>query len=169
MTCPSPVGPRGFAQLSIPSIAVAVAVLLTLLGIPASAADAQDTPADWTSGPCVFKGSKQMTAGNVECSYLHVPLRHAAPDGAKIKLAVIILRFHGADKHPHPVLYAQGGPGGSTLETYVSVLLAAKAAGQYKRDLVLWDQRGTLHSEPNLLCPEVTDVQIRDAVEFSRA
>jgi hypothetical protein len=62
-------------------------------------------------------------------------------------------------------LDAQGGPGGSTLETYVRALLAAKAADQYKRDLVWWDQRGTLHAEPNLLCPEVTDVQIRDAVE----
>ena len=30
-----------------------------------------------------------------------------------------------------------------------------------ERDIVLFDQRGTLHSTPNLLCPELTDAQIK--------
>ena len=62
----------------------------------------------------------------------------------------------GENPAPDPLIMAQGGPGGSTIETYTSALLM-KPEILNDRDVVLFDQRGTLHSDPSLVCPEVVD------------
>lgn len=165
VTVQSPFSPNRILKLSVPGIAVAVAMLMGILGSSPPEAYSQTKFADWSPGPCMYKAAKNGAPPNVECGYLSVPLRHAEPIGQKIKLAVAIVRYKGADKNPDPVFYAQGGPGGTTLETYAGFVLLNKTAERYKRDLVLWDQRGTLHSQPNLLCSEVNDVQLKEAIE----
>jgi pimeloyl-ACP methyl ester carboxylesterase len=50
---------------------------------------------------------------------------------------------------------AQGGPGGSTLDAFLPAFGSGELARLLEdRDVVLFDQRGTLYSEPALLCPE---------------
>lgn len=92
---------------------------------------------------------------HIDCGYMVVAQRHADPDGPTIRLAVAILKSHSASPAPDPVVYLEGGPGGSALEGWDHWLLSPFLAS---RDLVLVDQRGTGYSEPSLYCPESDDV-----------
>src|SRR5262245_39165083 len=51
------------------------------------------------------------------CGYLTVPEQHSRPDGPTIALGVVILKSNGPSPRPDPLVMAQGGPGGSTIET----------------------------------------------------
>ncbi|MBN1373607.1 MAG: alpha/beta fold hydrolase [Anaerolineaceae bacterium] len=110
-------------------------------------------------GPCMFEVPPGITEGEqVDCGWLVVPEEHANPNGPTIKLAVAILRSQVANPRPDPLVMAQGGPGGSTIDYYSQVLFYS---GLWKnRDIILFDQRGTLYSEPNLVCSEVLDKTI---------
>ena len=55
------------------------------------------------------------------------------------------------NRAPEPLFIAQGGPGGSSIDSFAQLLvsnLETRPAGN--RDLVVWDQRGTFFSEPAL-------------------
>jgi len=99
----------------------------------------------------------------VVCGYVEVPLDHSNPEGATIELAVFIIRSRAANAAPDPLFLAQGGPGGSTIETYASLLLSNNDLAP-DRDIVLFDQRGTKYSQPNLYCEEI-DALIADTIE----
>jgi pimeloyl-ACP methyl ester carboxylesterase len=88
----------------------------------------------------------------IECGYVAVPLEHAKPAGPTIKLAVAILRAKAPIPDGDPLVMLQGGPGGGTIETYVTIMSASPLRAT--RDIVLFDQRGTGKSLPALKCPE---------------
>jgi pimeloyl-ACP methyl ester carboxylesterase len=89
----------------------------------------------------------------VECGTLTVPARHAEPAGPTIKLAVAIVKSTGANPAPEPLVLLQGGPGGSTIDTYSQLLFLPEGQRMLReRDVVLFDQRGTLYSQPALTC-----------------
>ncbi len=88
-----------------------------------------------------------------ECGYVTVPEQHNDPDGDQIRLAVTILPSESNHPAPDPLFMAQGGPGGSSLELFP--LLMLNSSIHLDRDIVIFDQRGTFYSEPNLLCPEL--------------
>jgi len=91
----------------------------------------------------------------MECGYVTVPLRHAQPTGPTIQLATIILPAVATPRLPDPLFMAQGGPGGSTIDAYGAQLAyGPENRPTTNRDIVLWDQRGTLYSKPALFCPE---------------
>jgi pimeloyl-ACP methyl ester carboxylesterase len=94
-----------------------------------------------------------------ECGYLTVPEQHSQPDGSTIELGVVILKSNGPSPRPDPLVMAQGGPGGSTIHTYATLLLDSPL--RRERDIVLFDQRGTLRSKPALLCPENIELTLR--------
>ncbi len=110
-------------------------------------------PADCMFDPLI-PGMRDET---IRCGYLTVPeqRRGEDDDGRTIRLAVAILESAGDNPRPDPLFIAQGGPGGSTIDTYANLLVDHPL--RQARDLVLFDQRGTLYSEPNLLCPESFD------------
>src|SRR5688500_5382452 len=73
----------------------------------------------------------------VDCGYLTVPERHENPDGQQIELAVAIVRATDPNPRPDPVVYLEGGPGGSALwglEGWLEIPLLES------RDLILFDQ-----------------------------
>jgi pimeloyl-ACP methyl ester carboxylesterase len=106
---------------------------------------------------CMFKNATLL--GNVECGYLTVPERHNAPDGPKIRLAVAIARSTGENPVPDPLVLAQGGPGGSTIDLFADQLVLANFQEiRRDRDIVMFDQRGTLYAEPDLRCAEDTEL-----------
>ena len=78
-------------------------LLLVLLGAAGGSAAAQDGDAVGTfiPAPCMFDGidlgltSLDGAALGFECGYVIAPLRHAAPDGATIRLPVAIRRAPG--------------------------------------------------------------------------
>ena len=108
-------------------------------------------------------------AATVDCAVLTVPERHANPNGATLQLAVAVLRAGNGNAKPDPVLYLEGGPGGSALtglDAWVGIPLTAD------RDFILFDQRGTGYSEPGLFCERYEydfDVDAADSPTYYKA
>ncbi len=112
------------------------------------------------SASCMFDNPTGFVEGEtIECGYVRVPEQHAHPDGPSIRLAVAILKSHAENPAHDPLFIAQGGPGGSSIDTYTQIVRPDTRVLD-KRDIVLFDQRGTLHSEPSLMCQEVIDLTI---------
>jgi pimeloyl-ACP methyl ester carboxylesterase len=72
---------------------------------------------------------------------------------------VVIIKSLDPQPKPDPLVVAQGGPGGSTIDTYVNILLGDNDL-RTDRDIILFDQRGTLYSKPTLNCTEVDQMTI---------
>ncbi len=105
----------------------------------------QDRPCDPT------RAAALPSSVRVECHWLAVPVRRSTGDGRTFRLAVTVVRSPGADPTTVPVVYVSGGPGGpggAPNDWVGSPTLA-------RRDVVLFDQRGTGQSEPDMDCPEV--------------
>jgi pimeloyl-ACP methyl ester carboxylesterase len=96
---------------------------------------------------------------DVICGYITLPERHNQEDGTQIQLAVVIIKSRAVNPKPDPLFMAQGGPGGSTIDTYAEYFLSNDVIFA-DRDIVLFDQRGTLYSKPTLLCPELDQLLI---------
>ncbi|MCS6847146.1 MAG: alpha/beta hydrolase [Anaerolineae bacterium] len=99
---------------------------------------------------------------NTDCGWLTVPARHADPLGPKIELGVVVLRANAARPQPDPLFMAQGGPGGSTIESYLEEMKDSPI--RTERDIVLFDQRGARHTRPALACDELDRLTI-DTIE----
>ena len=126
---------------------VLVVMLLPLAGV-AAPIHAQDGPAlGFEAWDCPFPALDGVT-----CGYLTVPEDRSQPDGYTIDLAVAIISPWGSDPDPVPVIYLEGGPGGSPLLS-TDVFQAEPIAENHT--LILFDQRGTGFSLPSLNCPEL--------------
>lgn len=104
---------------------------------------------------CPFQIPMGMTIGeNIECGYLIVPENRADPASPTIRLLYSILRHPDGNPLPDPIVYLEGGPGGSRLEflsiTYSLLFEPFFAAN---RDIIILDQRGVGLSDPALDCP----------------
>jgi pimeloyl-ACP methyl ester carboxylesterase len=96
----------------------------------------------------------------VECGYLTVPEDRANPTGPTVRLAVGRFKAAAANPAPDPIIYLEGGPGGSPLRTWVNNFNSYFGPFAQKRDVILLDQRGTGYSQPALDCPETTQVTL---------
>ena len=89
---------------------------------------------------------------DVRCGYLLVPEDRTDPGGAIIELAVAIIPAANGAPRADPVIYLEGGPGGSAL-------FAAQDFQTHpireNRDVILLDQRGAGFSFPSLNCFEL--------------
>jgi pimeloyl-ACP methyl ester carboxylesterase len=92
-----------------------------------------------------------------ECGYVTVPEQHAHPDGPTIRLPVAILPTKSDNPKPDPLFLAQGGPGGSAFDVFPLFTLGSSVPQE--RDLVIFNQRGTIYAEPELLCPELFEAR----------
>jgi pimeloyl-ACP methyl ester carboxylesterase len=138
--------------------AMLLVIILTLMA-PFIASPVQSATPTGTFQPddCMFKLPSGAVEGrDLECGWLQVPERHERPDGPVIRLAVAIIKSRAANRKPDPLVMLQGGPGGSTIDTYTRILFAPgnRLRDRLDRDIVLFDQRGTLYSEPSLVCEE---------------
>ncbi|MEZ4706348.1 MAG: alpha/beta fold hydrolase [Caldilineaceae bacterium] len=88
----------------------------------------------------------------VTCGYLTVLEDRSNTDGLTLDLAVAIIDSLSDTPRPDPVLYLEGGPGGSAL-LGIEDWLASPL--REERQIILFDQRGTGYSWPSLACPEV--------------
>ena len=123
---------------------------------PASARGARPAPqsGDYSPASCPVDIPVGAEEGrDIECGYLTVPEQHGQPDGKTIQLAVAVIKSRDPSPPADPLVMMQGGPGGSTLDLFVPLLLGGSAL-RAGRDIVLFDQRGTLYSKPKLACPE---------------
>jgi len=108
------------------------------------------------SAPCPspnYPGHPELDLGSeFSCGFLSVPENRANPDGRKIKIAVARPRAQLPNARPDPLVYLIGGPGGSAVAS--AVTLTGFGLNR-DRDVIFIDQRGTLHSDPFLSCPEI--------------
>jgi pimeloyl-ACP methyl ester carboxylesterase len=126
---------------------------LALAGPPAQSDLPQGTAA-FEAGECTFDSPlPRFLEQNVACGFVTVPVRHADPSGPSLRLSVAIYKSTGPDPAPDPLFLAQGGPGGSTIDGFHLLMLNSQL--RQERDIVLFDQRGTLYTEPNLICSEL--------------
>jgi pimeloyl-ACP methyl ester carboxylesterase len=124
--------------------------------VPAGALDS----APFEEAPCPFAAPPDVLE-QFRCGYLHVLENRAVPDGRRLRLAVAVLSSRSSDPRPDPVVNLSGGPGVPALDWAVrQVRSRAWDDVLEEREVILFDQRGTGHSEPQF-CPEVTDEYFR--------
>jgi len=145
-------------------LAALLALIVFSQATPASAINSR-TPSLQTKVPrfepaaCMFAVPFGLTEGkDLECGNLVTPQEHAKPDGPTMRLAVAIIKSTRADHSAEPLVMAQGGPGGKTIDTFL--YLAISSPIREDRDIVLFDQRGTGYSQPALPCPEINDLML---------
>ncbi|MCK9522282.1 MAG: alpha/beta hydrolase [Proteobacteria bacterium] len=93
---------------------------------------------------------------SVQCGWLAVPEDPARPDGPRIQLAVTRYFSARPNPAPDPVIYLEGGPGGSGVST-VAAMFSEFGALRADRDLITFDQRGTGSSLPGLYCEDLLE------------
>lgn len=132
--------------------AAAAAVALCTAGVGVTRAQAETArggPAPITWGACTDGTLKSHSA---ECGYLAVPMDYAAPDGAKIQLAVSRIKATvPAGKRQGVILVNPGGPGGSGRGMATLGQNVPKKAGD-AYDWIGFDPRGVGASTPALTC-----------------
>jgi pimeloyl-ACP methyl ester carboxylesterase len=114
-------------------------------------------------GDCPFSGdNSQLT-----CGYLYVPEDHDNLNGEEISLAFVVIESStGKNTYP-PLIYLEGGPGGSALDGMQPLWLNSPLLAD--RIIVLIDQRGTGYSLPSLNCTEYDDGILEDDSEITSA
>ena len=80
--------------------------------------------------------------GTMLCGTYTVYENRDTQTGRTIDLNILIVKAIEADPEPDPVVYFEGGPGGSSVAT-ARFIAGALAGVQQRRDLVFIDQRGT--------------------------
>ncbi|MFJ5778865.1 alpha/beta fold hydrolase [Streptomyces sp. NPDC093094] len=78
--------------------------------------------------------------------------RTARHGGRTLRLAVAVVPAASASPAGDPVVFMEGGPGGDAIGS-IPFLIASGV--NRDRDLIVMAQRGTLHSQPSLACPEI--------------
>lgn len=110
----------------------------------------------FSSGPCPQPKSPGAPAPDLgptaACGSLTVPEDRRNPTGRTVRLAVARVPAVTAAGQSDPIVYLEGGPGVSMMSL---ASRAIKAGVNADRDVIFVEQRGTLFSEPNLVCPEV--------------
>ncbi len=135
-----------------------LALVLAACNTPPAPPAATPTPVNAATGGKGFEKTdcwfKEPLGRDVECGWLTVPEDHAKPDGKTIKLAVARFKSDASKPEPDPIVYLEGGPGGSALKSYINQFDIFFGPLVEKRDVILFDQRGTGYSDPSLSCPE---------------
>jgi pimeloyl-ACP methyl ester carboxylesterase len=128
-------------------LAAASFAVAPVAGASTRAAAAKAASVSW--GACSDPG---LQAAGAVCGYLSVPLDYSKPSGAKIKLALSVVRHTSPDsKYQGIMITNPGGPGGSglTLST-LGAYVPGTSASTY--DWIGFDPRGVGSSIPALTC-----------------
>ena len=148
-------------SLSITSILLSVFFLLGFnsADTPVSSSSAKnvitlDNGAKLQKTECWF----ELPTQDVECAWLNTAPAVGSTQSA-FKLPVVVFHYTGKDKKADPIVYLAGGPGaGAWLDAEFIQTFWLNQWNEYlselKRDLVLFDQRGSGLSLPIVDCPE---------------
>jgi pimeloyl-ACP methyl ester carboxylesterase len=128
-------------------------LLALLLASSVGARAAQDgegtaTVPRFEPAPCP-KVQGADTIADASCGYLVVPEDRSRPNGRTIRLMVAKFPARSAEKQADPVVYLAGGPG-DIAPLDANGFIAANFIRD--RDILVVSQRGTMFSEPALIC-----------------
>jgi hypothetical protein len=114
-------------------------------------------PYAYSDAPCpdpLIEGLQIPPLGaDFTCGRLTVPEDRSKPEGKQISIAVARVKSSSSAPKPEPLLMLSGGPGGTGLVD--AVISYGQLNLNRDRDVIFIDQRGTLHSDPFLGCPEI--------------
>ncbi|MEW2414468.1 alpha/beta fold hydrolase [Streptomyces sp. NPDC046866] len=108
--------------------------------------------ARFVPGPCPKTPEPIAALGKARCGFLEVPENRSRPGSRTVKLAAAVIPAVKAKSGADPVVFMSGGPGG---ETFDDIPFLVDSGLNRDRDLVVMAQRGNLHDQPNLACPEL--------------
>lgn len=100
---------------------------------------------------------------SAQCGMLSVYENQSTQSGRKIELYVAVVKAVSRNAQPDALFLLAGGPGEAATQSF-SGLLGVLEHIRQKRDLVLFDQRGTGKSSP-LTCKESTDEETEEDSE----
>jgi pimeloyl-ACP methyl ester carboxylesterase len=116
----------------------------------------------YASAPCPqpnFPGVPQADLGsNYSCGYLTVPENRTNPKSRNIRILVARVKAVSDRPKPDPIVFLAGGPGGAGTLSAPGLVNGGMNAD---RDIIFVNQRGTIHSDPHLSCPEMDDFTAR--------
>ena len=125
----------------------------------------QNYTVSYATGDCPFFFDADVepdVLAAITCGYMQVPQDRNEPDGLQIEIAVAIVQSLSDDPLPDPIVYFEGGPGGGAL---YSAEWWLDSPLREDREIILFDQRGTGYSWPNLGCPELNEDDVLDATD----
>ena len=139
-------------------------LVLVLVGLLASQAVAQTPRIEVDDCPFLVI-APEVEGETIACGRLIVPENRARPWGPTISLPFAIVGSHAAAP-AEPIVYLEGGPGGSALMNVPDVW--TRSALRQHADIVVLDQRGTGYATPSLDCPEFLDDGVDDPLRACR-
>ena len=103
----------------MPASKVGLRIVISLtavvfVSLAAETARAQDVPR-FEPGECPFEGGEWLEEENITCGDLIVLENRESGSERTLRLKVAVAHSLGEDPRPDPVIWLQGGPGGSTL------------------------------------------------------
>lgn len=98
--------------------------------------------------------STEVADDTIECGLMYTTEDPTDPNSLEIEIAFAILYSVADESAPDPILYLEGGPGGSAI---MGVDAWVASPLRQERDIILVDQRGTGYSWPSLNCYSYLD------------
>ena len=148
-------GPAVMAQTATPeTTSTAKGVVSDVDGIDLSGVVATESDCSFISLGG-FPLVDEAEVGEAGCGYVLVPENWANPNPNRmLSISYVVLKSFSESPEPDPVVYLEGGPGGSSLSG-VGMMAEVFAVQRQTRAIVLFDQRGTTFSSP-LVCSVFT-------------
>lgn len=146
---------RRVGVLSTGPAATRFAAGLVGILLPVSATG-QSVPGVEPVEPCFVQPADDVESAPVyDCGYVVVPEDPGRPDGPTVRLGFLRMSSPAATKRA-PLFMLSGGPGGTLIQPIVFSLFRPGFLGPVlaTRDVVILDQRGTMHADPVLDCAE---------------
>ena len=139
---------------------VFLGLLVGLLLFPGTAQNSvMAQTGEFVQEPCPLENF--IEGENVICGRLSVPQFHADPSRGTLVIRASVFKSTSATPDPTPLLMSSGGPGSSTLHVLGGILQTS--VGQSilaQRDVVLFEARGSLYTEPFLFCEPLFELYI---------
>ncbi len=153
--------------MSVRMLALGCAAVMPMVLASACGSESDPAPDPGTSNSVTYSDAAcpspnvpafpQLDLGpEFTCGTLTVPEDRSRPDGRQIGLAVARLPAASPTPRPDPLVYLTGGPGGPAL---ASAAQLADLGLNRDRDVLFLAQRGTMHADPYLSCPEIDEFQ----------
>ncbi len=139
------------------------------VGLVVSAPDAAQAQANEIECP-IRIAAPEVEGETAVCGQIMVPQDWSDPNSTGIPITYLILKSTSIAPLPDPVIFFQGGPGGTTLNA-LSMISTGTDALRASRDVILFDQRGTGFSN-DLYCGAdvmIVDPEAHDDEDGSRA
>lgn len=157
------------AQFPLVQWATLAALMAILAGCVPVTQPAFAYPVTVIPTECPLRVPDELEEGQtIVCGRLRLPQDRSDPQGLQVELPFALVEAESAHPEPDPLVYVVGGPGGSALAEFDEVYGWFRSLRR-DRDLVIYDQRGTLLATPVLDCataaaaPDLAQEQVRAA------